>query len=157
MRREISNPLHPQRVLPMNKEPYHQPLLTRHRLRRAAATKTAGECALLLVFSEGMAAGVELTISNAGTNVVVSWPASATDFVLESSSSLATGWTAVAAAPATNQQVVSVTLPIAGTQEFFRLKDAISEKDPGEKDPNADKDPTEKDPATDKSAEGGGP
>ena len=141
----------------MNKEPYHQPLLTRHSLPRVMAVKTAGECALLLVLSEGMPSGVELKINKVGTNVVVSWPASATNLVLESSSSLATGWTAVATAPATNQQVVSVTLPIAGTQEFFRLKDAISEKDPGEKDPSADKDPTEKDPATDKSAEGGGP
>jgi hypothetical protein len=140
-----------------NKEPYHQPLLTRHSLPRVIAAKTASECALLLVFSEGMASGVELKINKVGTNVVVSWPASATNLVLESSSSLATGWTAVATAPATNQQVVSVTLPIAVTHQFFRLKDAISEKDPNEKDPNADKDPFEKDPITDKSAEGGGP
>jgi hypothetical protein len=139
----------------MNKEPYHQPLLTRHCLPRAVAAKTAGECALLLVLSEGMAAGVELTISKVGTNVVVSWPASATDFVLESSSSLATGWTAVATAPATNQQVASVTLPITGDQKFFRLKDEISEKDPNEKDPSADK-TDEKDPRQDKDEEGGG-
>ena len=144
----------------MKKEPYHQPLLTRHRLPRAVAAKTAGECALLLVFSEGMASGVELTINKVGTNVVVSWPASATNLVLESSSSLATGWTAVATAPATNQQVVSVTLPMAGDQMFFRLKELWADKDPSEKtkdfekDPSADKDPGEKDPATDKSAEG---
>jgi hypothetical protein len=129
----------------MNKEPYHQPLLTRHRLPHAIAAKTAGECALLLVFSEGMPSGAELTINKLGTNVVVSWPASATNLVLESSSSLATGWVAVAAAPATNQQVVSVTLPIAGSQKFFRLKDEIIEKDPGEKDPLEDKQ-VEKDP-----------
>jgi hypothetical protein len=101
--------------------------------------KTAGECALLLVCSDPMTAGVELKISKEGTNVVVSWPASATNFVLESSSSLATGWTAVAAALATKQQVVSVTLPITGPRQFFRLKDEIIEKDPGEKDPTADK------------------
>ena len=63
----------------MNKEPYHQPLLTRHRLPRVVAAKTASECALLLVFSEGMASGVELKISKEGTNVMVSWPASATN------------------------------------------------------------------------------
>ena len=143
----------------MNKEPYHQPLLTRHRLPRTVAAKTAGECALLLVLSEGLASGVELTINKVGTNVVVSWPASATNLVLESSSSLATGWTAVTNAPATNQQVVSVTVPIAGTQKFFRLKDAtyekdpLADKDPTEKDPTSDKDPGEKDPATDKHVE----
>ena len=136
----------------MNKEPYHQPLLTRHCLPRVVAAKTAGECALLLVLSEGLAAGVELTISKVGTNLVVSWPASATNFVLESSSSLATGWTAVASVPATNPQVVSVTLPMAGDQKFFRLKDKMSEKDPGEKDPAIDKDPLEKPTDT-----GGGP
>jgi hypothetical protein len=134
-----------------NKEPYHQPLLTRHRLPRAVAAKTASECALLLVFSEGMTSGVELKISKEGTNVVVSWPASATNSVLEASSSLATGWTAVAASPVTNQQVLSVTLPVAGAQRFFRLKDATNEKDP-----LADKDPFEKDPITDKSGEKGG-
>ena len=155
MRREISNPLHLQPVLPMNKEPYHQPLLTRHRLPRAVAAKAAGECVLLLVFSEGMASGVELTINKVGTNVVVSWPASATNLVLESSSSLATGWTAVTNAPTTNQQAVSVTLPMVRTQKFFRLKDEISEKDPGEKDPRADK-TDEKDPLLDKEEEGGG-
>jgi hypothetical protein len=140
----------------MKKEPYHQPLLTRHRLPRAVAAKTASECALLLVFSEGTASGVELKISKEGTNVVVSWPASATNFALEASSSLATGWTAVASAPVTNQQVVSVTLPVAGAQRFFRLKDATNEKDPtSDKDPN-EKTPGEKDPFADKDEEKGG-
>lgn len=140
----------------MNKEPYHQPLLTRHRLPRAFAAKAAGECALLLVFTEGIPSGVELKINKLGTNVVVSWPASATNLVLESSSSLVTGWTAVATAPATNQQVVSVMLPIAGSRKFFRLKDPLADKDPGEKTkdgekvPLADKDPGEKDPTSDK-------
>ena len=46
-------------------------------LPRTVAAKTTGECALLLVLSEGMAPGVELTINKVGTNVVVSWPASA--------------------------------------------------------------------------------
>jgi hypothetical protein len=134
----------------MNKEPYHQPLLTRHRLPRAVAAKTASECALLLVCSDTMAAGVELMISKVGTNVVVSWPASATNLALESSSSLATGWTAVATAPVTNQQVVSVSLPATGLRRFFRLKtnekDPLADKDPTEKDPTSDKDPNEKPP-----------
>jgi hypothetical protein len=138
----------------MSKETYHQPLLTRHRLPRVVAAKTAGECALLLVLSESMASGVELKISKVGTNVVVSWPASATNLVLESSSSLAAGWTAVATAPATNQQVASVTLPISGPQQFFRLKDASTEKDPDEKDPGEKT--FEKDPFADKDEEGGG-
>jgi hypothetical protein len=134
----------------MSKQSYHQPLLTRHGLRQAVASKAAGECALLLVCSEGLVSGVELTITKVGTNVVVSWPAAATNLLLESSSTLATGWTAVATDAVTNQQVVSVTLPIAGIQKFFRLKDKMSEKDP-----LSDKGPTEKDPRDDKEEEGG--
>jgi hypothetical protein len=135
----------------MKKEAYHQPLLTRHSLPRAVAAKAISECALLLVFSGGMTSGVELKISKEGTNMVVSWPTSTTNLVLETSSSLTTGWTAVASAPVTNQQVVSVTLPMAGSRKFFRLKDAtyekdpLADKDPNEKDPISDKDPNEKD------------
>jgi len=70
--------------------------------------------------------------------------------VLESSSSLATGWTAMASAPVTNQQSLSVMLPVAGAQQFFRLKDATNEKDPlADKDPN-EKTNEGKDPVSDK-------
>ncbi len=133
----------------MKKEPYHQPLLTRHSLPRVVAAKAAGECALLLVCSEGTAAGVELRVSKVGTNLVLSWPASATNSVLESSSCLTTGWTAVAAAPVTNNQTVSVSVPLAGPQQFFRLKTS-------EKDPSADKPPTEKNPSEKDPSEKGG-
>ena len=135
----------------LRKQPYHQPLLTRHRLPRAVAAKTAGECALLLVCSDAMASDVELKLTKFGTNVVVSWPASATNLALEASASLTNGWTPVTNAPATNQQVVSVTLPAKGPQQFFRLKEAWADKDPNEKtkevekDPTIDKDPGEKD------------
>jgi hypothetical protein len=137
----------------MNKRPYHQPLLTRHGLPRVSAAKAAGECALLLVCPEGAAQGVELKASKVGTNLVLSWPALATNCVLESSSCLATGWTAVVASPATNNQTMSVSVPLAGPQQFFRLKtgekDWVSDKDPnekiGDKDPALDKDPNEKD------------
>ncbi len=69
----------------------------------------------------------------------------------------------MANAPVTNQQVVSVTLPMASAQQFFRLKlsekSPVTDKDPSEKsddkDPISDKDPTtEKPPSCDKSSEG---
>jgi hypothetical protein len=66
---------------------------------------------------------------------------------LESSSCLTTGWTAVTASPVTDDQTVSVTLPLAGPQQFFRLKSP-------DKDPITDKDPNEKDPSADKTHEG---
>src|SRR5512135_1502920 len=135
----------------MKKQPYHQPLLTRHKLPRAVAAKAAGECALLLVWSEAAAEDVQLKVTKEGTNLVLSWPASATNCVLESSSCLTTGWTAVMASPVTNDQTLSVTLPLNGPQQFFRLK--TSEKDPWtDKNPN-EKDPNEKDPTSDKGGE----
>jgi hypothetical protein len=86
-----------------------------------------------------------------GTNLVLSWPASASNCVLESSSCVTTGWTAVVASPVTNDQTVSVTLPLAGPQQFFRLKspdkDPITDKDPNEKG-NEGSDTSDKDHAT---------
>src|SRR5512135_894481 len=105
----------------MKRQPYHQPLLTRHKLPRVVASKAAGECALLLVWSQATAEDVQLKVTKVGTNLVLSWPASATNCVLESSSCLTTGWTAVTTSPVTKEQTVSVTLPLAGPQQFFRL------------------------------------
>lgn len=135
------------------KQSYHQPLLTRHKVPRAVAVKAASECALMLVCSDAPTQDVQLTVTKEGTNFVLSWPASASNYVLESSSCLTAGWTAVTASPETNDQTLRVTVPLAGPQQFFRLK--TSEKDPAaEKDPQADKDPNaDKDPASDKHVE----
>ena len=134
----------------MRKEPYHQPLLTRHSAKLPLAAKLAGECALL-VFSGGVASGVELAISRVGTNIVLSWPASAGNVQLQLTPSLtADGWRTAQALPVTNHGTVSVTLRPSGVPHYFRLKDLS-----GEKDPMADKDPSEKDPASDKPSEKG--
>ena len=146
----------------MKKQPYHQPILTRHLPQRALAAKTAGECALLLVMTppaEGTPP--ELTLTQVGSNVVLSWAASGSNCVLESSTAIAVGWKPVTAARAVSGSTIRVTLPIAA-QQFFRLKDAGGDKDAGEKssektgdktstEKTGDKDPTEKDPATEKS------
>ena len=136
----------------MTKHPYHQPILTRHLPQRALAAKTAGECALLLVMTPpAEASPPELTLTQVGSNVVLSWAASGSNCVLESSTAIAVGWKPVTAARAVSGSTIRVTLPIAA-QQFFRLKDAGGDKDAGEKtseksgekDANADKDPTEK-------------
>ena len=159
----------------MKKQPYHQPILTRHLPQRALAAKTAGECALLLVMTPPTEASPpELTLTQVGGNVVLSWAASGSNCVLESSTAIAVGWKPVAAARAVSGSTIRVTLPIEA-QQFFRLKDAGGDKDAGEKtsiektgdktatektgdktagektgdkttdkDPNSDKDPTEK-------------
>jgi hypothetical protein len=146
----------------MNKEPYHQPLLTRHGPQRVLAAKTAGECALLLVLSGEPVGAQQLHIERVGTNIVVSWPKSYAGswppgsngtYVLELSPSLTGAWRPVEVAPVTNQQTLDVTLRNVPGKWFFRLRQI--QKDPSEKDPNIDKDPTEKDPVTDKSGEKG--
>ena len=141
----------------MNKQQYHQPILTRHLPQRALAAKTAGECALLLVMTPpAEAAPPELTLTQVGSNVVLSWAASGSNCVLESSTSIAVGWKPVTAARAVSGSTIRVTLPIAA-QQFFRLKDAAGDKDAAEKssektgektstEKTGDKQPAEKDP-----------
>ena len=132
----------------MNKQPYHQPILTRHLPERALAAKTVGECALLLVMTPpAEASPPELTLTQVGSNVVLSWAVSGSNCVLESSTAIAVGWKPVTAARAVSGSTIRVTLPIAA-QQFFRLKDAGGDKDVGEKtsekDPLTDKNPNEK-------------
>ena len=136
----------------MNKHSYQQPILTRHLPQRALAAKTAGECALLLVMTPpAEATPPELTLTQVGSNVVLSWAASGSNCVLESSTAIAVGWKPVTAARAVSGSTIRVTLPIA-PQQFFRLKDAGGDKDAGEKtseksgekDAIDDKDATEK-------------
>lgn len=146
----------------MKKEPYHQPLLTRHGTQRALAAKTAGECALLLVLSGEPVGAQQLHIERVGTNIVVSWPASCPvcwpDYTngcyeLELSPSLPGAWRRVEVMPVTNGQTLSVTLRNVRGQWFFRLRQIL--KEPTEKPTWVDKDPNEKDPVSDKGGEKG--
>ena len=124
----------------MKKHPYHQPLLTRHNLPRVLAAKVTGECAMLLVCSGGTAQAQQLSISQQGTNILLSWPASATNYVLESCCYMTNDWSLVLGTPATDNQTISVILPISGQQQFFRLKDQSNEKNPyNDKIPGTDK------------------
>jgi hypothetical protein len=64
-----------------------------------------------------------LSAAVAGGNIVVSYPATASAFTLQSSANLAGGaWTAVTNAPVLSGGNLTVTLPIAAGSEFFRLK-----------------------------------
>ncbi|MDB6067357.1 MAG: regulatory domain of in-like proprotein convertase [Pedosphaera sp.] len=60
--------------------------------------------------------------NNAG-NIILSWPASASGFNLEYSGDFtSTNWTSVVTAPVTNGGDITITLPMSGSQQFYRLR-----------------------------------
>jgi len=78
--------------------------------------------AFLEIFAEEIAADspakpVAISVTRNADGVVISWPADATGFTLESSSSLGGAWTAVGGVTGN-----SATLPAQAAQQFFRLK-----------------------------------
>lgn len=64
---------------------------------------------------------MQLTSKQVPGGVTLSWPESASDTILEQSSSLATGWTWVTNSPVVSAGVKSITVPVSGT-EFFRVR-----------------------------------
>ncbi|MDB6065923.1 MAG: hypothetical protein JWR26_2131, partial [Pedosphaera sp.] len=64
-----------------------------------------------------------LTILPGANGMSLSWPASASGFSLESSGDLSsTNWTSVVTAPVTNGSDMTVTVPLSGSQQFYRLR-----------------------------------
>jgi Immunoglobulin I-set domain./Fibronectin type III domain. len=65
-----------------------------------------------------------LSITTSGSKVVVSWPASAQDYVLESANSLigTNQWSAVTNTPSTNALWIQMTNSVSGSAKFYRLK-----------------------------------
>jgi hypothetical protein len=66
--------------------------------------------------------GPLLSITKSPEGLVLSWPASATNFVLESSSDVSTNWTGITIPLITNGQSINAALPVTEQQQFFRLK-----------------------------------
>jgi hypothetical protein len=62
-----------------------------------------------------------LSVSRSGTNALLSWPASASGFAVQSTVSLGQNWTNVAASLATNSGMISTSVPISATQAYYRL------------------------------------
>ncbi|HEV2455286.1 MAG TPA: hypothetical protein VGY98_13565, partial [Verrucomicrobiae bacterium] len=65
-----------------------------------------------------------LAITGGGGNVALSWPTNAAGLALQSSTNflLPIGWMDVTSSPALIGGRSVVTLPVAGGQEFYRLK-----------------------------------
>jgi hypothetical protein len=65
----------------------------------------------------------QLTISSSGGNVVVSWPVSASTFILESTASLSpVAWTAVQQGATLSGSRWNVTLTAPTGPQYFRLR-----------------------------------
>jgi hypothetical protein len=68
--------------------------------------------------------GPSLTAALSANNLVITWPASATGFVLQGSPKLGTGaaWTPVPGTPVVDNGVNKMTVPITGAAQFYQLK-----------------------------------
>jgi hypothetical protein len=65
-----------------------------------------------------------LTIALAGTQIVLAWPTNAGNYVLQTTTNLASqpNWNAVTNTPSGIGSSDAVTLPITNTGQFFRLQ-----------------------------------
>jgi len=83
-----------------------------------AAGKVASTAAKLTVTNRP-----QMTISEVGTNVVLSWATNVAGFELQSSMNLGSGavWATVSASPVVVDGQKKVTNPVVGTQQFYRL------------------------------------
>ena len=65
----------------------------------------------------------ELKIATTSSAVAVSWPVTATNYLLEATTSLpAVAWDVVTNTPTVTANERSVQLPVTGTTRFFRLR-----------------------------------
>ena len=75
------------------------------------------------VFLETSNVVAEIVVNAAGGNLTISWPDTASGFILESSATMATGsWSTVTAGQTDSNGTISVTVPISGARQFFRLR-----------------------------------
>ena len=67
--------------------------------------------------------GPTLGVARSGNNIVISWPAAAADFILESTASLLPAiWSAVTTTPLPVGNQLTVTVGVSGSATFYRLR-----------------------------------
>ena len=75
-----------------------------------------------LAFGAASGGPPALTIGRSGTNDVMSWPATFTGYTLQTSPLLnPSSWQNVVQSPVTNNGIITVTIPMAGSQGYYRL------------------------------------
>jgi hypothetical protein len=94
----------------------------------ATATMTGGNFSLTggfwsMIAVVQTAGAPTLTVVRSGSQAIISWPATATGYVLQQSPTLmANSWSASSATMTTNGGIISVTVPATSGYEFFRLE-----------------------------------
>jgi uncharacterized repeat protein (TIGR03803 family) len=101
--------------------PYAGLILSRNTLYGTA--NSGGSSGHGTVFSLSLPAP-RLTITPSGPNVILTWPANAAGFTLQSTTNLVSpaDWSAVAQSAVTNAGQISVTVPTNPGRKFFRLE-----------------------------------
>jgi len=86
-------------------------------------TEVGGSSGLGTIFSLTLSVGPpQLQIEPSGENVILSWPTNATGMSLQSTTNLTSpAWTPVSAAPVVINDQNTVTNPVLGNQQFYRL------------------------------------
>lgn len=104
--------------------PQATPLVSGDQVYGTTSEGGQGGVGTVFKLSLGQTNGLQLAITLAEKNVVVSWPAGAATSVLQSTVSLgaATGWTNLNLTPLVSGGTNFVTYPISGAQRFFRLR-----------------------------------
>ena len=72
----------------------------------------------------GLYTGVQLSLALAGNQVVISWPASAVGWQLQTNTTLGTGWLDVATTPEIVGDYWTVSVPRSYQSQFFLLRKA---------------------------------
>jgi hypothetical protein len=77
-----------------------------------------------LTFSPGFGPAPHLQMQSSGTNVIITWPASAEGYLLQTTSNLTdtNSWTTTTTVPMVVGSMNAVTNPISGSANFYRLK-----------------------------------
>lgn len=84
---------------------------------------TDGQVAAAYAAGINLSSVPPLSVSRSSNNIVVSWPATALQYTLQSSSSLsAASWSSVAITPKLVNSNLTVTLPVSNNTTFYRLQ-----------------------------------
>ncbi len=84
---------------------------------------TENQVANLYKAGPSVVAGPHLDIVPSGNQITLQWPANASTFILQSTTNIAGGtWNAVTTTPTVVNSVNYLTMPMAASQTYFRLK-----------------------------------